>query len=117
MRCSQVIRIRARTGLCRSPEYVSFHTGQSAAGPAPKRSPVRAARPVAGLAFVTARRISDDARSTAQMPIATTNPATGQVEKTFSALTDAEIDQRLQAAADAFAALRRTSFADRAGWM
>ena len=51
------------------------------------------------------------------MPIATTNPATGQVEKTFTALTDAEIDQRLQSAADAFAALRRTSFADRAGWM
>jgi succinate-semialdehyde dehydrogenase / glutarate-semialdehyde dehydrogenase len=51
------------------------------------------------------------------MPIATTNPATGQVEKSFTALTDAEIDQRLQAAADAFAALRRTSFADRAGWM
>jgi succinate-semialdehyde dehydrogenase/glutarate-semialdehyde dehydrogenase len=51
------------------------------------------------------------------MPIATTNPATGQVEKSFTALTDAEIDQRLQSAADAFAALRRTSFADRAGWM
>jgi succinate-semialdehyde dehydrogenase / glutarate-semialdehyde dehydrogenase len=51
------------------------------------------------------------------MPIATTNPATGQVEQTFAALTDAEIDSRLQAAADAFRALRQTSFADRAGWM
>jgi succinate-semialdehyde dehydrogenase/glutarate-semialdehyde dehydrogenase len=51
------------------------------------------------------------------MPIATTNPATGQVEKSFQPLTDAEIDARLQAAWDGFAALRRTSFADRAGWM
>ena len=51
------------------------------------------------------------------MPIATTNPATGQVEQTFAALTDAEIDSKLQAATDAFRALRETSFADRAGWM
>ncbi|MEO9240394.1 MAG: NADP-dependent succinic semialdehyde dehydrogenase [Jatrophihabitantaceae bacterium] len=51
------------------------------------------------------------------MPIATTNPATGEVLKTFSALTDAEIDARLQAAADGFAALRATSFAQRAQWM
>ncbi|MFL6160676.1 MAG: NADP-dependent succinic semialdehyde dehydrogenase [Jatrophihabitantaceae bacterium] len=51
------------------------------------------------------------------MPIATTNPATGKVERTFDALTDAEIDARLRAAADAFQALRRTSFADRAGWL
>src|SRR3954468_22381145 len=51
------------------------------------------------------------------MPIATTNPATGQVEQTFAALSDAEIDSKLQAAADAFRALRETSFADRAGWM
>ncbi|HTZ44284.1 MAG TPA: NADP-dependent succinic semialdehyde dehydrogenase [Jatrophihabitans sp.] len=51
------------------------------------------------------------------MPIATTNPATGKVEKTFDALTDAEVDARLQAAAEAFAVLRRTSFAERAGWM
>jgi len=51
------------------------------------------------------------------MPIATTNPATGQVEQTFTPLTDAEIDARLQAAADGFRALSRTSFADRAGWM
>jgi len=51
------------------------------------------------------------------MPIATTNPATGKVEKTFPALTEAEVDQRLQAAAEAFAALRRTSFAERAAWL
>ena len=51
------------------------------------------------------------------MPIATTNPATGEVLTTFEALTDAEIDTRLEAAAQAFQTLRRTSFADRAGWM
>jgi succinate-semialdehyde dehydrogenase/glutarate-semialdehyde dehydrogenase len=51
------------------------------------------------------------------MPIATTNPATGEVLTTFEALTDAEIDTRLEAAAQAFRTLRRTSFADRAGWM
>src|SRR6185312_16193958 len=41
-----------------------------------------------------------------QMPIATTNPATGQVEQTFTALTEDELDSRLQAAADGFATLR-----------
>ncbi|HEX4727707.1 MAG TPA: NADP-dependent succinic semialdehyde dehydrogenase [Jatrophihabitans sp.] len=51
------------------------------------------------------------------MPIATTNPATGQVEQTFTALTEAELDSRLQAAADGFATLRRTSFAQRAQWI
>ncbi len=51
------------------------------------------------------------------MPIATTNPATGEVITTFEALTDAEIDTRLEAAAQGFKTLRRTSFADRAGWM
>ncbi|MDQ1720877.1 MAG: succinate-semialdehyde dehydrogenase / glutarate-semialdehyde dehydrogenase [Pseudonocardiales bacterium] len=51
------------------------------------------------------------------MPIATTNPATGEVITTFEALTDAEIDTRLEAAVEGFQTLRRTSFADRAGWM
>lgn len=51
------------------------------------------------------------------MAIATTNPATGEVIKTFDALTDAEIDTKLQTAAEAFRTLRRTTFAERAGWM
>jgi succinate-semialdehyde dehydrogenase / glutarate-semialdehyde dehydrogenase len=51
------------------------------------------------------------------MPIATTNPATGEVLTTFEALTDAEIDTRLEAATQGFQTLRRTTFADRAGWM
>jgi succinate-semialdehyde dehydrogenase/glutarate-semialdehyde dehydrogenase len=48
------------------------------------------------------------------MPIATTNPATGQVIKTFEPLTDAQIDEKLQRAKDAFVRFRKTSFAERA---
>ncbi len=51
------------------------------------------------------------------MPIATTNPATGEVLKTFSPLTEAEIAERLQAAATGFTALRASSFDQRAQWM
>jgi succinate-semialdehyde dehydrogenase / glutarate-semialdehyde dehydrogenase len=51
------------------------------------------------------------------MAIATTNPATGEVEKTFQALTDAEIDDRIARAAETAEALRSTTFADRARWM
>ncbi len=51
------------------------------------------------------------------MAIATTNPATGQVEKTFQPLTDAKVDQRIERAAATFAALRDTTFAQRAAWM
>jgi len=51
------------------------------------------------------------------MPIASTNPATGQVLKTFDPLTEAQIEQKLQGAADAFAKYRKTSFAERAAWM
>jgi succinate-semialdehyde dehydrogenase / glutarate-semialdehyde dehydrogenase len=51
------------------------------------------------------------------MPIATTNPATGQVLKSFEPLTSAQIEQKLQRAADAFATYRKTSFADRARLM
>lgn len=51
------------------------------------------------------------------MPIATTNPATGQVTQNFAALTNAEIEDRLQLAATAFTGLRTTSFGQRAGWM
>src|SRR4051794_219863 len=51
------------------------------------------------------------------MPIATTNPATGEVLRTFTALTDTEIGTRLQGAAEGFLALRATSFDQRARWM
>jgi len=51
------------------------------------------------------------------MPIASVNPATGETLQTFTPLTDAEVQDRLQRAADAFQAHRRTSFADRAAKM
>jgi succinate-semialdehyde dehydrogenase / glutarate-semialdehyde dehydrogenase len=51
------------------------------------------------------------------MAIATINPATGEIVKTFAELTDEEIEARLARAASAFAAHRLTSFADRAKWM
>jgi succinate-semialdehyde dehydrogenase/glutarate-semialdehyde dehydrogenase len=51
------------------------------------------------------------------MAIATTNPATGEVLKTFDPLTAAQIEQKLQLAASAFRDHRRTSFADRAAKM
>ena len=51
------------------------------------------------------------------MPIATTNPTTGEVVKTFDALTEQELDARLERAATAFASYRRTSYEQRAGWL
>jgi succinate-semialdehyde dehydrogenase/glutarate-semialdehyde dehydrogenase len=51
------------------------------------------------------------------MAIATINPATGEVVKTFPELTDAEIEQKLQKAVKAFAKHRRTTFAERAAGM
>jgi succinate-semialdehyde dehydrogenase/glutarate-semialdehyde dehydrogenase len=51
------------------------------------------------------------------MPIATTNPATGETIKTFEPLSAAEIEARITVAANAFATYRNTSFADRAQWM
>src|SRR3712207_6723191 len=51
------------------------------------------------------------------MAIATVNPATGQTLKTFDALSSAELDERLGRAAAAYRSSRRTTFAERAGWM
>ncbi len=51
------------------------------------------------------------------MAITTTNPATGEVVKRFDPMSEAEIDQRIGRAARDFDVLRRTSFAQRAGWM
>src|SRR5919112_1148163 len=47
------------------------------------------------------------------MTIATVNPATGQALRTFSPLSEPELDARLQCAADAFRRFRRTPVADR----
>jgi succinate-semialdehyde dehydrogenase/glutarate-semialdehyde dehydrogenase len=51
------------------------------------------------------------------MAIATINPATGEVVKRFEPLTDEQIEQKLQLAAQAFHRHRRTSFAERAAAM
>ena len=47
------------------------------------------------------------------MPIATINPATGEVIKTFQPLSDAEIDKKLQRAVEIFRQERKTSYAVR----
>jgi len=51
------------------------------------------------------------------MAIATVNPATGQVLKTFEALSDAQLEVKLQKAADTSSSYRKTSFAERARMM
>jgi len=51
------------------------------------------------------------------MAIASTNPATGQVLKAFEPLTDAEIEQKVQLAAETFASFRKSSFSERAAMM
>ena len=49
--------------------------------------------------------------------IATVNPASGETIRTFEALTESELDDRLQRAFAAFQSYRHTSFRDRAHWM
>src|SRR5580700_11467849 len=51
------------------------------------------------------------------MAIATINPTTGQTIKKFEALTDSQVDQKIQRAAESFPKFRRLSFADRAKMM
>jgi succinate-semialdehyde dehydrogenase/glutarate-semialdehyde dehydrogenase len=48
------------------------------------------------------------------MAIATTNPSTGELVKSFEPLAEAQIEEKLQLAASAFQKHRKTSFADRA---
>jgi succinate-semialdehyde dehydrogenase/glutarate-semialdehyde dehydrogenase len=48
------------------------------------------------------------------MPIASINPATGETLKTFEALSDSQIENKIALAAEAFIKHRRTSFSDRA---
>jgi succinate-semialdehyde dehydrogenase / glutarate-semialdehyde dehydrogenase len=48
------------------------------------------------------------------MPFATTNPATGQIERTFDTQTPAEVEALIQRAVVAFGEYRHTTFAERA---
>jgi succinate-semialdehyde dehydrogenase/glutarate-semialdehyde dehydrogenase len=47
------------------------------------------------------------------MPIASINPTTGETLRTFTALNETQIDEKLQRAADTFHSYRRTPFAER----
>ena len=49
--------------------------------------------------------------------IATTNPATGETEKTYDEMTDADVEHCLAAASAAYETYRLTTFTERAGWM
>jgi succinate-semialdehyde dehydrogenase/glutarate-semialdehyde dehydrogenase len=51
------------------------------------------------------------------MTIASINPATGQTVRTFSALSEEELDARIQCAADAYSRLRRTPIRERTRWL
>src|SRR5512143_945151 len=51
------------------------------------------------------------------MSIASINPATNEVIERFESLTDEQIEQKLQAASEAFQRHRKTSFAERSRWM
>ncbi len=51
------------------------------------------------------------------MAISTVNPATGEEVKTFDALSEGEIDQKLQLAAETFREYRKTAFEERSRWL
>ena len=51
------------------------------------------------------------------MAIATINPATGEVLKTFEPLTDSQVDQKIELAAKTFPAFHKLPFAERARMM
>ena len=51
------------------------------------------------------------------MPIATTNPATGEVLKTFDPMSEQQIEEGLARAVTGFAALGGTSYGQRAEWL
>src|SRR4028119_183160 len=51
------------------------------------------------------------------MAIATTNPATGEILKTFEPLTDNEIEAKLTKSQQAYQAYRHVPMAQRADWL
>src|SRR5260370_428443 len=51
------------------------------------------------------------------MAIASINPATGEVLKTFESLSDAQMEVKLQKAADTFLSYRKVPFAERTRMM
>ena len=51
------------------------------------------------------------------MPLATINPATGETLRTFSAMTNEEVDRKIGLAAETFPRFRHLSFGERARMM
>jgi succinate-semialdehyde dehydrogenase/glutarate-semialdehyde dehydrogenase len=51
------------------------------------------------------------------MPITSVNPATGELLKSFEALTESQVEQKIQKAVEAFASYRLLPFSRRAQWM
>lgn len=51
------------------------------------------------------------------MAIASINPATGETLRTFEPLSEGQVEEKVARAAEAFQDYRRTSFADRRGWL
>jgi succinate-semialdehyde dehydrogenase / glutarate-semialdehyde dehydrogenase len=58
-----------------------------------------------------------ESRRRTDVAISTVNPATGEEIKTFEALSDEEIDQKIQRAAETFREYRKTSFEERSRMM
>ena len=54
---------------------------------------------------------------TAKPVIASRNPCTGEILRTFEPLSEADVDDRLQRAQEASRAYRQTTFAGRARWL
>ena len=51
------------------------------------------------------------------MTLQSINPATGKLIESFEEISDAELEAALARAQKAFRTYRRTSFAERAGWL
>ena len=51
------------------------------------------------------------------MKLQTINPATGEVLQSFDEIGDADLDRALERAQQTFRTYRRTSFAERSGWL
>src|SRR5260370_9216931 len=62
-------------------------------------------------------RTTENREERRKMAIATINPATGKVEKTFEPLSDAQIEVKLQTAADTFGTYLHGPFGERAHMM
>src|ERR1700719_4139325 len=91
-----------KTRKCRPRQLVASHSFER-----------QAAEPRSGR-NLSGRRTEEDFRGSTEMAIATINPTTGQVVRTFEPLSDAQIEVKLQKAADTFLSYRKVPFAERA---